>query len=97
MCRLFVIKGDHKDLGKRWIKGFLRRNPILQTKKARNINSVRVNGATTSTIKGWFPRLAIPAIATIKPENRYNIDESSIMEGYKVNSLVVGCFERRFI
>jgi 4-hydroxybenzoate polyprenyltransferase len=97
VCRLLVIKGDHKNLGKRWMEGFLRRNPILRTKRARNIDSVRVNGATTSVIKGWFPRLAIPLIAAIKPEHRYNMDESGIMEGYGANGLVVGSSERRSI
>jgi hypothetical protein len=52
--RLLVIKGDHKELWKRWIEGFLRRNPIIRTKRARNIDSVRVNGATTAIIKSWF-------------------------------------------
>jgi Tc5 transposase DNA-binding domain len=95
--RLLVIKGDHKELGKRWMEGFLRRNPILRTKRARNIDSVRVNSATTAVIKSWFQRLVIPTIATIKPENRYNIDESGIMEGYGANGLVVGSSERRSI
>ena len=97
VCRLLIIKGDHKNLGKRWMDGFLRRNPILRTKRARTIDSVRVNGATTSVIKGWFPRLATPTIAAIKPENRYNMDESGIMEGYGANGLVVGSSERRSI
>jgi hypothetical protein len=77
--------------------GFLRRNPILQTKRARNIDSVRVNGATTQVIKDWFQRLNIPAISLIKPENRWNMDESGIMEGMGVNGLVVGSSERRSI
>ncbi len=97
VCRLLVIKGDYKDLGKRWMDGFLRRNPILRTKRARTIDSVRVNGATTTVIRSWFPRLATPTITTIKPENRYNMDESGIMEGYGVNGLVVGSSERRSI
>ncbi len=69
--------------------GFLRRNPILRTKKARTINSVRVNGAITTVIRLWFPRFATPTITTIKPENRYNMDESGIIKGYGVNGLVV--------
>ena len=52
--RLLVIKEDQKELGKRWIKGFLQRNPILRTKRARNIDLVRVNGATIPVIKSWF-------------------------------------------
>ena len=52
--RLLVIKEDQKELGKRWIEGFLWRNPILRTKRARNINSVRVNKAIIPVIKSWF-------------------------------------------
>jgi 4-hydroxybenzoate polyprenyltransferase len=95
--RLLVTKGDRKELGKRWMKSFLRRNPILRTERARNIDSVRVNSATTAIIKPWFQRLVIPAIATIEPENRYNIDESGIIKGYRAIGLVVGSSERRFI
>jgi hypothetical protein len=95
--RLLVIKGDNQKLGKRWIEGFLRRNPILRTKRARNIDSVRVNRATISMIKGWFHRLALPAISSIKPENRWNMDESGIIEGMGANGLVVGSSDRRSI
>ena len=95
--RLLIIKGDTQKLGKRWIKGFLRCNPILRTKRARNIDSVQVNGATTQVIKDWFQLLNIPAISNIKPENRWNMDESGIMEGLGVNGLVVGSSERRSI
>ena len=95
--RVLAIKGDPKPIGKRWMEGFLRRNPILRTKRARNIDSVRVNGATTAVIKSWFQRLLIPVITTIKPENIYNMDESGIMEGVGVNGLVVGSSERRSI
>jgi hypothetical protein len=41
--------------------------------------------------------LNIPAITAIKPENRWNMDESGIMEGYEANGLVVKSFERRAI
>ena len=44
-----------------------------------------------------FRSLAIPEIAAIKPENRYNMDESGIMEGFRANGLVVGSSERRSI
>ena len=50
--------------------GFLRRNPVLKTKKQLRIDSVRVNGATSDIIKGWFQKLEVPAIKAIKPENR---------------------------
>ena len=76
---------------------FLRRNPILRTKKQLRINSVRVDSATTEIIKKWQPKLATPAIEAIKPDNRYNIDEARIMEGMGDNGLVVGSVHKRFI
>ena len=50
--------------------GFLRRNPVLKTKKQFKIDSTRVNSATSDIIKAWFQKLEIPAIKAIKPENR---------------------------
>ena len=79
------------------MEGFLRRNPILRTKRARNIDSGRVNGATTLVIKSWFQLLLMPTISAIKPENRWNMDESGIMEGFRANGLVVGSSKRRSI
>lgn len=77
--------------------GFLRRNPILKTKKQFHIDSARVNGANTEVIKKWWPKLVTPAIKAIKAENRYNMDEAGIMEGIGDNGLVVGSAKKRFI
>jgi hypothetical protein len=41
--RLLAIRGDTTTLGKRWIQGFLRRNPVLKTKKQVNIDSIQAN------------------------------------------------------
>ena len=95
--RLLILKGDYKSLGKRWIQAFLQRNPTLKTKRFRNIDSRRVNSATIPIIKSWFQLLAIPQIQAIKPEYRYNIDESGIMEGFGANRLVVGSAGKRSI
>ena len=95
--RVATANGDALPLGKRWMEGFLRRNPILKTKKQVYIDSARVNGATTDNIKKWWPKLTIPSVKAIKPENRYNMDEAGIMEGLGDNGLVVGSVERRFI
>ena len=77
--------------------GFLQRNPILKTKRQFYIDSARVNGATTEVIKKWWPKLAIPAIKAIKPDNRYNMDKAGIMEGIGDNRLVVGSIDKYFI
>ena len=79
------------------MEGFLRRNPILKTKKQYTIDSVRVNRATSEVIKKWFPKMALPCIKAIKPENRWNMDEARIMEGMGDNGLVVGNAHKRFI
>jgi 4-hydroxybenzoate polyprenyltransferase len=72
---------DSLSLGKRWIAGFLRRNPVLKTKKQFKIDFVRVNSATSDILKAWFQKLKIPAIKAIKPENCWNMDEAGIIEG----------------
>ena len=67
---ILAARHDAILLGKRWIAGFLRRNPILKTKKQFRIDSTRVNSATSNIIKAWFQKLEIPAIKAIKAENR---------------------------
>ena len=47
-----VARHDTVSLGKRWIAGFLRRNPVLKTKKQLRIDFVRVNSVTSDIIKG---------------------------------------------
>jgi 4-hydroxybenzoate polyprenyltransferase len=84
-------------VGKGWMTRFIRRNPVLRTQRARKIDSVRINGATDSVIRSWWPRLNIPAIKAILPANRYNFDEFGIMEGQGTNGLVVGSSQTRAI
>lgn len=95
--RILTQRGDTISLGKRWVINFIRRNPILITKKDYKIDSARVNGATTDIIKAWFRKLDLPDIKAIKPENRWNMDEAGIIEGQGINGLVVGSKEKRFI
>jgi 4-hydroxybenzoate polyprenyltransferase len=95
--RILLARGDAAPLGKRWIAGFLRRNPILKTKKQFRIDSARVNSVTTEVIKKWWPRLLPLAVKAIKGENRYNINETGIIKGMRDNSLVVRSANKRFI
>jgi hypothetical protein len=95
--RVACARGDSNPLRKRWIEGFLRRNPILKTKRQFLIDSIRVNGATTKVIKKWFQKMALPCIKAIKPENRWNMDEAEIIEGIGDNGLVVESVYKRFI
>ena len=52
--RILAIRGDTTILGKRWIQRFLKRNPILKTKKEFRVDSTHINRATIDIIKTWF-------------------------------------------
>jgi hypothetical protein len=95
--RILAARGDTTTLGKKWIRGFLRRNPILRTKKQVLIDSVRVNGATSEVIRAWFRKLDVPEVRDILIDNRWNMDEVGIMEGQGLNGLVVGCANKRVV
>ena len=63
--RILAARHDAAPLGKRWMTGFLKRNPVLKTKKQFRIDSARVNSTTTDILKAWFQKLEIPAIKAI--------------------------------
>jgi hypothetical protein len=95
--RVLAAWHDGLSLGKRWMAGFLRRNPVLKTKKQFRIDFVRVNSVTSDILKAWFQKLKIPVIKAIKPENRWNMDEAGIIEGQGENGLVIRSAQKRFI
>ena len=49
--RILAAKHNGLPLGKRWMAGFLRRNPVLKTKKQFRIDSARVNSVTSDILK----------------------------------------------
>ena len=95
--RLLALQGDHLPLGKHWITRFLARNPVLKTKRQIYVDSVRINAACTKVIRPWFQKLEIPAIKAIPASQRWNMDETSIMEGYGLNGYVIGNAKSRKI
>ncbi|KZL63049.1 transposase, partial [Colletotrichum tofieldiae] len=95
--RILHAMGDTQPLGKRWVNAFIRRNPSIKVQRSRSIDSRRVNGASTEVIRDWFKYLAIPAIMAIKPANRYNMDETGILEGKGSNGLVLGRAETKSV
>ena len=48
VARILQVKGDLDPLGKKWISGFLRRNPTIKVQRSKSIDSKRVNGASTN-------------------------------------------------
>ena len=92
--RILVTRKDAIPLGKWWMAGFIRQNPILKTKRHLWIDFVYVNGATFEIIKPWFQKLEGPSIKAIKLENRWNINKANIIEGQGENGLVIGSVDR---
>lgn len=95
--RILQVHGDRQPLGKNWVQSFIKRNPSVRVHRSRAIDSQRVNGASTNIIRPWFKHLAIPEIMAIKAANRYNMDETGILEGRGSNGLVLGSSEARSI
>ncbi|KZL67851.1 transposase [Colletotrichum tofieldiae] len=95
--KILHAMGDTDPLGKQWIQGFKRRNPSIKVQRSRPIDSRRINGASTEVIRDWFKLLAIPEIKGIKPANRYNMDETGILEGQGSNGLVLGMAETKSV
>ncbi|CCF44234.1 transposase, partial [Colletotrichum higginsianum] len=95
--RILHAIGDTQPIGRGWVQAFIRRNPSVKVKRSCPIDSRRVNGASTEVIRDWFKHLAIPEIISIKPANRYNMDETGILEGQGSNGLVLGMSEAKSI
>jgi len=92
--RILKAGGDEKCLGKHWMEQFLNRNPSIKTLKGKRMENSRIKAITAESIKRFFDRLQLPAIQAILPENRYNMDETGIMQGFGINGLVVGSAEK---
>ncbi|KAK0367490.1 transposase [Colletotrichum limetticola] len=95
--RVLQAQGDDHPLGKRWIDAFLKRNPSIKVQRSRPMDSRRINGASTEVIRPWFRLLNIPEIKDIRQVNRYNMDETGILEGKGFNGLVLGMAETNVV
>ena len=90
VSQILINNRDTQPLGKHWMQGFFARNPQVKTLRGKSIDSRHVNGASAENIKAFFQLLSIPKVQAIKPYNRWNIDETGIMQGHQGNSLVIG-------
>ncbi|KAK6212209.1 transposase [Colletotrichum tabaci] len=88
----------NQPLGKRWVNRFLRRNPSIGTRRSRAIDARRWKAHSSEVIEDFFHRLdSIPTIQGINPSNRWNMDETGIMEGKGANGLVLGSMASQHI
>jgi hypothetical protein len=86
--------GRPPTLGKHWITKFLRRHPELKTLQGKPIGNDRIQGVQPDNIKALFATLNGPFIRGIRPQHRYNFDETGLMEGFGFNGKVVGAAKR---
>lgn len=93
--RILATGGSTEGVGKHWLEAFLRRNPTIKTLRARRMDFKRVDGTSTEKIQAFFNLFNLPAIRRILPEDRWNMDETGIMEGLGINGLVVGSAAKR--
>lgn len=93
--RMLRLAGSDTELGKTWIQGFLRRNPTVNAKRGARLEKARVEAVTPSKIKAFFDILADPVISSIRPQNRWIMDETGIMDGQDRPMKVVGRVETK--
>ena len=69
----------YNPIGKDWVRRYLLRHLELSSIRPKSIDATRVHGTSPERLKQWFLDLkeAIEKYQ-IKPENIYNMDESSI-------------------
>ncbi|KAI0999709.1 hypothetical protein K3495_g8488, partial [Podosphaera aphanis] len=91
--RILQVDGNFQPLGKNWVQKFINRNPSIKVQRCRAIDFPRVNGVLENIIRPWFDRLTKSEIMAIKPCNRYNMDETGILDGRGSNGLVLGSSE----
>lgn len=92
-----MLGDGQQPLGRKWMRRFLRRNPLIRTKRSRAIDARRWRAHSPEIIQQFLDRLDIPEIKGIHPSNRWNIDETGIMEGKGTNGLVLGSAASRYI
>jgi 4-hydroxybenzoate polyprenyltransferase len=89
--RILLSAGDTRPLGRKWMEGFLRRNPAVKTLTSKKIDYKRVKSVTVDAIQEFFSILTIPIVKQIPQSLRWNMDETGIAEGVQKDGLVVGC------
>ncbi|KZL81973.1 hypothetical protein CI238_05935 [Colletotrichum incanum] len=50
VTKILVAAGDKRPLGKKWMEGFLKRNPAVKTLKSKKIDYKRVKSVTIEAI-----------------------------------------------
>ena len=59
--------------------------PLATARRIPQFNIKRAKGVTPDKIKGLFDTLDEPLLRHVRPQHRYNMDETGIMEGVGAN------------
>ena len=81
--RILQASGSSETLGKNWITDFSRRNPAIKALKGKHIEKERIEAITPNNIKEFFEVLNESPVKDVRPANRWNMDETGIMEGMR--------------
>ena len=82
--------GSNETLGKHWAANFLARHDSIKALKGKQMEKARVEAVTPDKIKAFFLVLEEPLLKQIRPSNRWNMDETGIMEGILREQKVLG-------
>jgi len=89
MASAYIGRKDGNLLGKTWLKKFLERNPEARPMRTVAVDNNRL--VLPERIINFFDELDDPSIQDIAVENRWNMDETGLMEGGDVrNGIAIG-------
>ena len=79
--RILAASGETEKLGVNWVMYFARRNPSIKALKGNSIEKERIEAVTREKVEEFFEILNESPVKEVRPANRWNMDETGIMEG----------------
>ena len=93
--KLLAISGQDTNLGKHWTTSFLQRNRSIKAIKGTYIEKSRMEAVTPEKIREMYAIFEEPLVKVIRPQNRWNVDETGIMDGINFPGLFLGPSEKQ--
>ena len=73
----------------------MRRNPSVGVLKGKRLEKSRAEAATPDKIKEMYVVFEEPIIKSIRAQNKWNIDDTGIMDGIDRPGCFLGCSEEK--
>ena len=86
--RIINASGSTEKLGKNWVNEFARRNPSIKAHNGKTIDKERVEALSPEKFLEFFEILQQSPVREVRPANRWNMDETGIMEGITASQTV---------